>query len=235
MRKIILIALIGLYTLTSFGQIIQQKSELNLSVYNNIEFTMIFDAIVYSKPSNTYRIADIIPGSHSLQVFKVEKYRNYEGYWDQKYVLLFSAMIDVPANSRITALINQSNQFVTISTERIIEIGRRDGDRDRDGEHRGPKCMTEDQFRDLKNSVASKPFEETKLSVAKEAIAANGIKTSQVIELMDEMSFEDSKLTLAKYAYNYTIDKNEYYLVNDAFSFSSSIDELNEYIKDQKH
>jgi hypothetical protein len=243
MKKIILVVLIGFTTLTSFGQIIQQKSELNLSVYNNIEFTMIFDAVVYSKPSNTYRVENINPGSHSLQLFKVEKYRTYDGYWDQKFVLLFSAMVTIPENSRITALIDQSNQFVTVSSDRIIDMNRRDGngdrdrdhDRDRDGDRnrRGPKCMTDNQFNELKNSVSSKPFEETKLSVAKEAIAANGTKTSQVIELMELMSFEGSKLTLAKYAYSYTVDKNEYYLVNDAFTFSSSIDDLSQYIQNQ--
>jgi len=238
MKKIIFIFLIGVATLKSNGQIIQQKSELNLSVYNNIEFTMIFDAVVYSKPSNTYRIESIVPGTHSLQMFRVERYRTYDGYWDQKFVLMFSAMVTIPENSRITALIDQSNQFVTVSSERIIEIGRRegwgdrDGDRDRDRDRR-PHCMSEDQFRELKNSVSNKPFEETKLSVAREAIAANGVKTNQVAELMELMTFEDSKLTLAKYAYGYTIDKNEYYLVNDAFTFSSSIDDLSQYIQNQ--
>lgn len=238
MKKIIFIFLIGVNALTSFGQIIQQKSELNLSVYNNIEFTMIFDAVVYSKPSNTYRVENIIPGSHSLQMFRVEKYRTYDGFWDQKYVLMFSAMVTIPENSRITALIDQSNQFVTVSSERIIEIGRRDGwgerdgDRDRDRDRR-PRCMSENQFNELRSSVSSKPFEETKLSIAKEAIAANGIRTSQVVELMELMTFEDTKLALAKYAYAYTIDKNEYYLVNDAFTFSSSIDDLSQYIQNQ--
>ena len=44
-------------------------------------------------------------------------------------------------------------------------------------------------------------------------------------------SFEDSKLDFAKYAYERTYDIDNYYKVNDAFTFESSVDELNEYIQ----
>lgn len=44
-------------------------------------------------------------------------------------------------------------------------------------------------------------------------------------------SFEDTRLDLAKYAYGYTFDIGNYYQINDAFTFSSSIDELNSYIQ----
>ena len=43
-------------------------------------------------------------------------------------------------------------------------------------------------------------------------------------------SFEDSKLDFAKYCYGYTYDLGNYYMVNDAFDFESTIEELNNYI-----
>lgn len=44
------------------------------------------------------------------------------------------------------------------------------------------------------------------------------------------MTFEENKLTIAKYAYTKTADPNNYFQLNDAFTFESSIDELNAYI-----
>ncbi|MBK9515283.1 MAG: DUF4476 domain-containing protein, partial [Flavobacteriales bacterium] len=44
-------------------------------------------------------------------------------------------------------------------------------------------------------------------------------------------SFEDSKLDFAKYAYDRTYDIGNYFKVNDAFTFESSMDELNEFIQ----
>ena len=44
-------------------------------------------------------------------------------------------------------------------------------------------------------------------------------------------TFEDTRLDLAKYAYGHTFDIGNYYKLNDAFTFESSIDELNKYIR----
>ena len=47
---------------------------------------------------------------------------------------------------------------------------------------------------------------------------------------MQLFTFEASKLDYAKYAYDYCWEKNNYYQVNDAFEFESSIEELDAYI-----
>jgi hypothetical protein len=44
-------------------------------------------------------------------------------------------------------------------------------------------------------------------------------------------TFEDNKLEVAKYAYRKTVDNRNYVMVNDAFTFSSSRDELAKYIR----
>ena len=54
---------------------------------------------------------------------------------------------------------------------------------------------------------------------------------SQVKEVMGLFSFEESKLEFAKFAYDRTTDKNNYYIVNDAFDFEASIEALDNYIK----
>ncbi len=229
MKKLIL-SLSLMASIALFAQ--QTKSELNLSRFDASQFTMIFDATIYGQPSTDFRVLDIVPGMHSMQVFRIEKYRKYDGKWDEKFVIIFSGMIDIPENARITALIDQYNKYNVVSTERLHEEHHR-------REHHdelppAPPCMSDEQFKDLKRSVASKSFEDTKVAVAKQAIQANGTSTHQVVELMEMLNFESSKLELAKYAYSYSIDKNNYYLVNDGFTFSSSIDDLNEYIESQR-
>lgn len=226
MKRIILTLLIGLSLRISAQEI---KSELNLSRFDNSDFTMIFDAYIYGKPSNNFRILDILPGSHSMQVFKIEKYRDYRGMWKERYDIIFSAMVDIPENANITALIDERNRYYVVSMTPLFVIHHRD--HRHENEPPPPPCMSEEQFRELKHSMSTKPFDDTKLAVAKQAISANGTSTHQVKELMDLLTFESGKLDLAKHAYRYTIDQNNYYLVNDEFTFSSSIEELNEYIE----
>ncbi|MFM7683799.1 MAG: DUF4476 domain-containing protein [Bacteroidota bacterium] len=48
---------------------------------------------------------------------------------------------------------------------------------------------------------------------------------------MTIFGFEETKLDFAKFAYDYCFDVNNYFLVNDAFTFDSTKDELNEYLQ----
>lgn len=97
-----------------------------------------------------------------------------------------------------------------------------------------PVPMNQGEFQSMKQSISAKTFEESKLTVAKQVINSNCLLSSQVREVMGLFTFEDSKLDFAKYAYGRTYDIGNYYKVNDAFTFESSIDELNSYINAQR-
>jgi len=94
--------------------------------------------------------------------------------------------------------------------------------------------MSSKNFNDVKSSISSKSFEDSKVKMAKQVIDANCLSTAQVKEIMLLFSFEATRLDLAKYAYGHTFDTNNYYKLNDAFTFESSIDELDAHIKTQK-
>jgi hypothetical protein len=91
--------------------------------------------------------------------------------------------------------------------------------------------MSATDFEDARKSIASKGFEETKLTLAKQVGGSNCFTTDQVKVIMGLFGFEASKLDFAKFAYAHTVDTNNYYKVNDVFGFSSSVDELNTYIQ----
>jgi hypothetical protein len=91
--------------------------------------------------------------------------------------------------------------------------------------------MNAAEFADVKKSIESKGFEETKMTMAKQVGRDRCFSADQVKSLMGVFGFEDSKLEFAKFAYDRTHDKGNYYKVNDAFGFESSIEELNSYIQ----
>lgn len=96
------------------------------------------------------------------------------------------------------------------------------------------KPMSSSAFNEAKTSISSKSFDETKLKVAKQVIENNCLSSSQVKEIMLLFSFEETRLDLAKHAYSHTFDRNNYYKLNDAFTFETSVDDLDEYIKSHK-
>jgi hypothetical protein len=68
------------------------------------------------------------------------------------------------------------------------------------------------------------------MNVAKTFLKNKCVSVSQIKDIMALFSFEGDKLEFAKAAYDRCSDKENYYQVSDAFSFSSSNDELTDFI-----
>lgn len=94
--------------------------------------------------------------------------------------------------------------------------------------------MSDPDFSGAMQSINSKSFESDKLTIAKQILGSNCMTCNQIKTIMLAFSFEDSRLDFAKYAYGYVYDPGNFYKLNDAFTFSSSIDELNEYINGRR-
>ena len=97
-----------------------------------------------------------------------------------------------------------------------------------------PVPMSQNDFSDFKRTVNSKTFEDTKLTITKQVVSSQCLLTNQVKDLLGCFTFEANKLEMAKNCYSHTYDIENYFKVNDVFTFESSIDELNEYIESRK-
>lgn len=98
-----------------------------------------------------------------------------------------------------------------------------------------PCIISPQQFNDMIQSIRQESFKTTKMALAKNIIKSNPCFTSnQIKDIVLEFAFESGRLEIAKYAWDYTVDKENYYVVADAFSFSSSKEDLMNYIDSRK-
>jgi len=88
-------------------------------------------------------------------------------------------------------------------------------------------------FKNGLNSVEKQSFADTKLKVAKNFTRSNCLTVNQIKQVIALFSFEENKLEYAKFAYDYCVDKNNYFQLSDVFSFSSSTDELNDFLENK--
>lgn len=93
------------------------------------------------------------------------------------------------------------------------------------------KPMSADAFKRALNTIENQSFSSTQLDVAKQVVDANCLSVQQVKAITQIFSFENGRLEFAKYAYHSTHDVDNYFELNDVFSFSASVSELSEYIK----
>ena len=96
------------------------------------------------------------------------------------------------------------------------------------------QAMNNNDFTQAKESLRREWFENTRLETAKQIIDQNYFTSKQVKEMVLLFTFENNRLDIAKYAYGKTVDKGNYFVMNDAFTFNSNKEKLSEYIREYK-
>lgn len=83
---------------------------------------------------------------------------------------------------------------------------------------------------DMAKTVENQTFNDDKVRVTKQIIRTNCITLDQLVVLLNNFDWDDGKLEIAKFAYDYVYDLENYYKVYDLFTFSSSGEELEEFL-----
>jgi hypothetical protein len=96
------------------------------------------------------------------------------------------------------------------------------------------QAVSTGEFQQLAANVKSEWFASGKLNTAKQGISNYYFTTSQVGQLMQLFSSDNDKLELAKLAYSKTVDPTNYSGLYNLFSYQSSRDELNTFIRGQR-
>ena len=100
-----------------------------------------------------------------------------------------------------------------------------------------PECKAVDEklFNEFILQFKNLKFDDVKLKTYKLYLTNNCINIKQIKLVLNEITFEENKLKAAKMSYIKTTDKNEYFLLNDSFKFTTTINELNDYILNKKY
>ena len=106
------------------------------------------------------------------------------------------------------------------------------GNRDADYDDDYGRSMNDRDFSQVKETLRKEWFENTRLTTAKQIIDANYFTSQQVKAMLLLFTFENNRLDLAKYAYGRTVDKGNYFIINDAFTFNNNKEKLSEYIRE---
>lgn len=85
-------------------------------------------------------------------------------------------------------------------------------------------------FNGLVHTINRTSFDSDKLGIAKQYVAMHGVSSHQLASLMNLLTYESSKVELAKFGYNHTVDRGNFFVINNSLTFSSSINEVNNYV-----
>jgi hypothetical protein len=227
-------------------------SELSVEVLGHRPNSMIvINGQKYNSLHNVVHLDGLMPGTYPVQVLRPT-------HWGNNGVV-FNGTIRVPHMSDVTATIDRNQMRVDVRPLAHHPGGSYwDGNGQGNGVHHTPNpngiggfvsilphnrpvepiiCtspvivgMHPNAFEGALRVIESQTFDSDQVRVAKQIIRTNAPSSHQIAEIMKLMSFESSRLEIAKFSYQFVPDPENYYVVNDVFWFSSSIRELDRFI-----
>jgi hypothetical protein len=212
---------------------------LSISSMTNKPLRVMINGQRINQMDGNIRISHLNPGYHRIQIYRAvanQRRRFGNQQQNQQGQLIYNGTVNIRNGMHTDIIINRFGRVFT--DEQPID-DRFDDDWNRDdrwnnndnryGNNLG-QTMSNDRFQQLKQAVEREHFDDNKLDLLKSVLPNNLVSTAQVRELAQLFSFEQNKLEFAKFAYKFTYDRGNYFLVNDVFHFGTSKTELTRYI-----
>ena len=228
MKKIFTLIISSLFSLSLLAF---DGSRLSISaVTSSQELSVEVDGRKFSMKDNSITLSYLAQGYHQVKVYRQAKRGN--GNTFGRNVIIYTNSVLLKRGFHLDITINRFGKVLV--DERRMDINDEwynDQDDYYDSDNGGwNNVMNTREFETVKTSLRKEWFENNRITSAKFIIEKNNFTTAQVKEMMMLFTFENNRLEIAKLAYNKTIDKNNYYQLNDALTFSNSKEELARFI-----
>lgn len=202
-----------------------RNTKFTLTVLNNGSFRVVIDGRSYNLNVNDDELSltNLQPGNHSIAVYSGNRGRSsrersvYQGQFYLRDQYHFDMVI---------------NRFGKAFTDEQY-LGY-NGNTNYPGTQYNYREMSAADFAQLKQTLTSESFDATRLQIATQAANANYFSVAQVKQIMQLFSYEENKLSIAKSLYTRTVDKQNYYSVAEVFSFSTTKEQLMDFLRTQQ-
>jgi Domain of unknown function (DUF4476) len=221
------------------------ETKLTISSSSNATVRVMVDGNKYSSSGNDGLVIRNLPaGYHTVKVFQKKNTRGNGGFGRSAYQVVYTGQVFLKAQYHTDITVNRFGKVLVDEQQMSFGYNEEEdddwGDNNSGGWNNGngqggyEQVMNARVFEQFKQTLRNESFDNTRLSLAKQTIGTNFFTSLQVKEMVSLFSFETSKLEIAKYAYAFTVDKGSYFVVNDAFTYSNSKEELANFIRNKR-
>jgi hypothetical protein len=241
-----------LLSVALFAADAKPKSMLIVKSADQGDVRVVLDGKRFESNTNTVTVQDLNAGYHSIKVYR-QKSNGLFTIFNKRYEVVYNTSLNVKAGTSISITIDRFGR--TSMQESKISRGRQgrgwENDYDRGNDHvfdydqdgkfgdydnnyGYSKGMNDREFSQVLQAISREWLETNKLKSATQIVKSNSLTSAQVKQLVLMFNFESNKLELAKLAYLNTVDKKNYFMINDVFSFNSSREDLARFIRNSQ-
>lgn len=226
-----------LFIITAFGPALaqySQRSVLEIRMNDHEPIVVSVDGRYYNKHGRTITIGNLPKGWHDLRVYEYLEYRK----GGDRAKLLYTGRIRIEPGTVTACVVDRQTGRMRTRTMDIedayLDYDQPDNDDryndDNDRRDRNSNILNNQDLNDLKARAEDRITDTEKLKLMKSVLEQRRYYSVQVRTMMEWLAFESSKLDFAKWSYDRALDKQDYWKLEDVFTFSSSKDEFNQYI-----
>lgn len=252
MKRLLLFMLLAVI---SIAQVSAQarRSIIRVRLSDDSRLAVSLNDRYYDKQGRSITIGDLPAGRHFIKIYRYTPYTNGRG---GKARVIYSGGIRISAGTITDMEYDVRNNQLYTQVEFIDDTyddrrddrwddrrddrwdDRRDDRRDdRDDvydRHRNSRSWTQQDMNDLKRRVDERIGDSDKQKLIQNVLQDRRYTTEQMRSILSWLSFESTKLEVAKWGYDNVIDKRDYWKLESEFSFNSSKDEFNNYINGRR-
>ncbi|GGD90805.1 hypothetical protein GCM10011312_13240 [Planktosalinus lacus] len=211
MKLKLLISTLFLFVL-HFGHSQQRDASLQVEFENSrASFTIQIGELDFQVDRNILFVEGLPSGFHEVLIFEIKRNRR---------VLVYRGGINLARNATTFSFFRNRNFEVYaiephfVDDPVIVEV----------------PVISNEMFNQLKSTVQNESFDSGRLELLESTLRNNNFTSHQIKELLHLLSFDSGRLQFAKSAYTQVVDPENYFVVNEALSYSSSKSELLKYI-----
>jgi hypothetical protein len=212
------------------------KITVSFAAKNNVQ--VFIDGRAYQPEDNIVSVNNVQSGQHSIKIYRAKRAGRNNG---NKNELLYSNTVYVKPAYHVDVMVNRFGK--ALIDERALRSDNRYDDNDWNQNNDGAygngnnynQAMSDYDFNGFIQKIKSQWFNSGKINTAKDGLTKSYFTTYQVKTVLQLFSSESDKLELAKLSYRNTVDPRNYYQLYDVFSFQSSKDDLDRYLKDYRY
>lgn len=226
MKRLTLLLALSWFACNAFAY---PTADLHLRTSEGGSVNVVIDGYTFTSYDNKILIEGLSAGTHRLQVFTPAF---FYGNRHARNVLVYDGFISLSPNSEVFASVNGIHNLKIIKTVFKVPDYKNDCYNEYNYYYDPVVhyAMNDESFRELKNTISTFGFESSREGVMHIAIEKNYLTSVQIADLLNMLSFESTRLEIAKDAYDKVIDPQNYFRVFNAFSFESSVEDLQQYM-----
>lgn len=226
----------------------QRSSTLVVQMHDNSPLTLTINDRQYNKQGTRLTIANLPPGRHYLKVYEYKPYRDEQGGHAK---LVYSGTVRVKKNTYNIAVVDPTSRSLRLQTsEGNTPISNAapaneapttapSGNTNNiivNTPQAAPGSSTYPQsaLKNLQQKVQAKETDTERMKLLRASLNGKQLSTAQIRAVLSWLSFEASRLEMAKWAYPIATDKTEYAALENIFQDGQSQADFREFMAAQQ-